>query len=302
MYFIYLVLFLIFCITLFNLFYKHQVVSLFQTKRNVVSLNSLPFAFNPFDKLFCPVHGFKCPDDTCDCSLYCKGNYEKLNIYENEDIVLFHEKLMPGTYCLPKGALTCHLKSSIPVYSMNNWSCIPRNNNVWKGNHFIACKNPHAENNDLNQLWDRKLGEKASTELADYYEMWNGQLRYECRCESKDMRGNSMLALEEVPFTCVSDYCLSNFKNTLQDIGWKNGECNCGPYQHEKLNDKTSPCLNAVMGMQQHTFNGFLKCTDRQSIEKETLFCSSTMKNNYFTFEKQITFGSYPIYFLKNVV
>lgn len=266
-------------------------------QRNVVAFDTVPFAFNPFDKLFCPINGFKCPDETCECSNYCKGNYDKMNVFQDEDIVLFNEKLTPGTYCLPKGALKCHLKSSIPVYSINDWTCVSRNHNIWKSNNFIACKNPYAKDNSLNVLFDRQTNAAASSVAKDYYEMFNGKLRYECQCGSLDVRGNKMISLEQVPFTCVSDYCLANFKNVTQDIGWKNGQCNCGPYSHENPKDLTSPCVDSLIGMKDNVFTGIVKCTDRYSFKKEPIYCD--MHKNIFTFEKEMTFHSIPTHFLK---
>lgn len=293
--FIYVVLFLIFCITVFNLYYKQQLFT--QSHRNVVDLNEIPFAFNPFDKLFCPINGFKCPDDTCDCSQYCKGNYEKIHIYD-EELVLFHEKLKNGTYCLPKGALQCHLKSSMPVYSVNGWTCVPRNNNVWKNNHFIACQSPYAQTNALNILYDNKNQKEVDSPITDYYEMHNGQMRYQCSCQSKDIRGNLMVALDEVPFTCVPDQCLSNFKNNVQNIGWKVDHCDCGPYNHEIPNDLTTPCIDSELGVKNFKFTGVLKCTNRESIVKHPIYCNE----NYFTFTKRINFDMFATQYVRDAI
>lgn len=287
--FIYLVLFFVLCITIFNLFYKKNLF--LQPKRNVVKLDVIPFS--TLDKLFCPINGFKCPDETCDCLDYCKGSYEKINIFDNEDIVLFNEKLAPGTYCLPKGALKCHLKSSIPIYSNNDWICVPRNQNIWNSNNFIACKSPYAKNNNLNVLFDHKTNDIALSVSKDYYEMYNGKLRYECKCNSKDVRGNPMISLEEIPFTCVSDYCLANFKNVQQAIGWKNGECDCGPYSQD---DKTSPCIDSLIGMKDNVFHGVVKCTSKHSFKKELIYSND---KTFWQFDKTITFTSLPVEFLK---
>lgn len=294
--FIYLVLFLIFCITIFNVYYKQQWYA--QSKRNAVSLDAIPFAFSPFDKLFCPINGFKCPDETCDCAHYCKGNYEKLHIYDDEHVVLFHEKLKAGTYCLPKGALKCHLKSSIPVYSVNAWTCIPRNTNVWKNNHFVACKSPYAKDNGRNILYDHKTGKQASTAISNFYEMHNGRMRYQCRCDSKDFRGNKMIALDQVPFTCVADYCLSNIDDNNRNIGWRVDRCDCGPYGHENPRDDTSPCIQTAVGLKDSTFTGFTKCTNTHSVDRQPIHCNK----NYFTFQKEMTFDNYARDFLKKQI
>lgn len=291
-----MVLFLIFCITIFNLYFKHQFYN--HTHRNIVNLDKIPFVINPFDKLFCPINGFKCPDEKCDCSLHCKGNYEKIHIYDHEEVVLFHEKLKTGTYCLPTGAIKCHLKSSMPVYSANNWICVSRNKNIWKDNHFIACKSPFATNNDLNILFDYKTSKKASVTVSDYYEMHNGKLRYGCKCNSKDNRGNKMVALDQVPFTCVPDYCLSNFTNNTQDIGWDGTQCKCDPFSHEIPNDKTSPCINVRVGVHNNEYKSFVKCTNRFTPKREPIYCNEP----YLEFSKTITFGNFPMDFLKKTL
>lgn len=303
--FTYLVLFLVFSITIFNLFFKQDLRKLFNPKYSVDILGTIPNPFNPYDKVFCSIYGFKCPDTNCICSNYCKGEYEKVNVYENEQFILFNEQLTPGTYCLPKGALECYSKSTIPIYSANNWVCVNKNSTVWKNNMMSACQNAFSENNQLNYLIDLKTGDKVGTDIKDFYEMYNGKLRYECFCGSKDKKGNKMITLDEVPFTCVSDYCLSNFKNANLNIGWDpiQKQCNCQQYAHENPNDLTSPCIDVKVGINsQHTFIGAVKCTHKTSFQEEVLHCSPSMANNFFTFTKTIMFDKKPIEYLREII
>ncbi|GFQ81313.1 uncharacterized protein TNCT_455601 [Trichonephila clavata] len=273
-------------------------------KRNITNYDTIPNGFNTFDKLFCAINGFKCPDYNCECSQYCTGNnYEKINIFEGDEVILFNEKLDSGTYCLPKGFSKCNLNTSIPFYSANDWICIPRNNNIFKGNNFIACKSPFAKDNSLNVLVDNKTGKIVTSFVKDFYEIYSGKFRYECQCGSKDVKNNPMINLEEVPFKCVSDYCISNFLNVSMNIGWDpiKKECNCQPFANENSEDLTTPCVQFKTGMSQNnTFNGIVKCTDKNSFTSYPMYCSN--RENFFSFEKTITFEELPQNYLRNVI
>lgn len=250
--------------------------------------------YNPFDKLFCPINGFKCPDEHCDCSYFCKGNYEKVTVLPNEEIILYNEKLVPGTYCLPTGGLKCNLKTSVPVFSSNGWVCLSKN----ISSHF--CKHPLSENNNLNILIDQSTGEEASN-ITDLYEYFNGKLRYQCQCNSTDKKGNAMVALDEVPFTCVPDYCLQNFQNT-KTFGWDPVKkiCDCKHNKNE-MNDPLLPCINIHEGFDNEIeYYGYVKCTHPYSFVEEPIFCAPQEK--FFQYHKNITFNSIPMEYLNKTV
>lgn len=95
-------------------------------------------------KLYCSINGYKCQNDSdCDCKTICSGKYKKFQIYPGENVIMFNEKLSPGTYCLPKGFEHCNVQRSTPIYSINGWICIPRNAAIWNNNNFVACQNSY---------------------------------------------------------------------------------------------------------------------------------------------------------------
>ena len=258
---------------------------------------------NADGKLFCPITGYKCHDETCDCKSLCKGKYSKFKIYPDENVIMFSEKLAPGTYCLPVGFEHCNVQKSIPIYSVNGWICISKNPAIWNADHFVACQNPYAQDNSLNFLLDTKTNTQVTNDIInDYYELYNGKMRYQCSCNSLDKSGNKLVHLDDVPFKCVSDYCLAKLTFRRGISGWNNStkQCDCGHLLHENPNDLTSPCIEQSYKLQQNVFSGTVNCMNNVSLKEYPIYCNNT--SGILTFQKTFIFSDNPLEYLNKTI
>lgn len=303
--FIYLIIFLIFVISIYNVFYKPSIYKLFYGNEKVSNFIEIPDVLDSDGKLFCAINGYKCQNERCDCKSICKGEYKKFIIYPNENVVMFNEKLSPGTYCLPKGFEHCNVQTTIPIYSVSGWMCISKNPAIFNKNNLIACQNPYADNNSKNVLMDTKTNTPVTNEvIEDYYEMHNGQMRYQCRCGSLDKNGNQLIQLNDIPFKCVSDYCLSKLHHRRGIPGWDHDkkQCNCGNLLHEDPADLTSPCVEETFALNGNTFLGAIKCMTLNSFEEYPIYCHSNNLSGQIRFKKIFNLSEDPLDYLRKII
>lgn len=300
--FLYLIVFLIFVISVFNLYYKPSVLYLFRPKTS--KFLNFPIPLQSDEKLFCSITGYKCENEGCDCSTLCKGKYEKFTVHPNDHIVMFSEKLVVGTYCLPQGLTICHLQHSIPVYSMSGWICVSKNPEIFQNNHMIACQNPYSEDNSLNQLIDMKTNQVVTpTDIVqNYYEIFNDGFRYKCHCGSLDKSGKPLIALEAIPFQCASDYCLEKLHYWRNVPGFNSitKECDCGQYKHEDSSDRTSPCVQDAFKMKDFNLLSIVHCTLPHSLKKRALYCNESNSLGIMSFTKKVEFSKKPLLYIEH--
>lgn len=276
------------------------------------SKTQLPGAWmvsDPLTTQLCPLYGFKCPTNTlCECSEYCPNGeaYIPFQVMEDEIVLLLKRQLLPGTYCLPKGVGTCNLETSIPVFSLTGWSCIPRNRSIHYDNKLLACQHEEAADNSLNYLYDYKLLKKLDFKevrksTVDYNETLakNGQSRYRCVCGSKTYDGKKMT--EILKFHCAPDYCVSDIPNPSQFVGWNplKNVCECGAFEHEDPSDETSPCLveRTRIGDNESVLIGRTTCMTNVSFYKSPVFCPKD--EGALSFKSWILLDSDPIKYLE---
>lgn len=217
----------------------------------------------------CPVYGFKClTDEMCDCDKLCgNGDYVPFRVLNNEPIFLMDQQLTPGTYCLPQGIGTCDQKTSYHVFSTAGWTCIPRNKSLF----FHPCYNDEAIDNSQNMLWDY-LKDKPAENIDNPYETLSDGviLRYRCKCGATDKNGLPMI--NSIPLVCSVDYCLRDIPAPLPMMGFKNSQCECGPYLHA-TEDETSPCVVEKTQREQNILTGRVNCMTDTSWSKKPIFC-----------------------------
>lgn len=303
--FMYLVMFLVFLISIYNLFYKPAIYNLFDINKKSSKFTEIPNMISSDAKLFCSITGYKCEDHSCNCKSVCSGQYKKFHIYPDENVIMFNEKLSPGTYCLPKGFEHCNVQRSVPIFSVSGWICIAKNPSIWNNGHFVACQNSYSVDNSLNVLIDRKTNQAVSNEVInDYYELHNGKLRYQCHCGSLDKNQNKLIPLDEIPFRCFSDYCLEklHFRRGIPGFNSLTKQCDCAHLPHENAYDLSSPCVEKAFQLQKNTFSGSINCMKTNSLREHFIFCNKQNVSGVLTFEKIFNFSDNPIDYLSAVI
>lgn len=282
-------------VTLINLYYKPEIKEGFQP------INWIRGLVNPLKKTTCAFQGVRCNSDAeCDCEKLCSNGSEftPFRVMEGDRIFVLNRKLSPGAYCLPKGIGTCNLKTSYHIFSLSGWSCIGINDDIFKKDKKMACKNEEAQDNSLNVLWDELRGKEAGDDVENYYERYKGGYRYRCRCDSNSIDNSPMISV--FPFVCLVDYCLRNFKNPLGFMGWTGKECECGPYPHLDPGDKTSPCKNLTTKIENNELMGHVECMNEDSFEIRSLICPT--ENGLVQFKEKFFEGGDPRKFVDAII
>lgn len=303
--FMYLIVFLVFLISIYNLFYKPGVYHLFGINKKPSKFTEILNITSSDAKLFCSINGYKCETPSCNCQTICSGQYKKFHVYPDENVIMFNEKLSPGTYCLPKGFEHCNMQRTTPIYSVNGWVCISKNNAIWNNDRLVACQNSYSVDNSLNILIDRKTNQPLSNEIIkDYYELHNGKLRFQCTCNSLDKSGNRLIHLDEIPFRCFSDYCLEklHFRRGIPGFNSVTKQCDCAHLQHENVNDLSSPCVEKAFQLQKNIFSGSINCMNINSLREHFIFCNKQNMSGILSFEKILNFSDNPIDYLNTVI
>lgn len=228
-------------VTVFNLFYKQRF------SEKIHAMNAFYTSTHPIARSLCPLQGFRCPsNEPCDCEEICSNgsHFIKFQVMDRDaPIFVMDRQLTPGTYCLPRGVDRCHHDTTVPVFSLAGWNCLPLNASVFQEDFTIACKSAEARHNERNVLWDYKKNSEAAAG-GDDYERFQGGYRYRCRCGSESLDGTRMVS--PLPFVCVVDHCLRDMSHPAPFMGWDGSKCECGVYDHADPDDPTSPCRTVV--------------------------------------------------------
>ena len=252
----------------------------------------------PISKSSCAYQGFKCPsDELCDCEQICSNGkdfvpYRILDEMKGR-IFVMNQKLVTGTYCLPKGAENCDLKTSYHIFSRAGWSCVDVNTDIFARHKMRACKNEEAQDNSLNVIYDHLENRNVldPEKIENYYETLPGQdvLRYRCVCDSLALDGTPMISV--FPYVCSVDFCLRDIPDSsiTKGMGWdfQKEECHCGPYQHLNPQDLTTPCRMYASGIKNHELTGRVDCMKETFFQKYSLICPPgdekiTFKQTFF--------------------
>lgn len=268
---IYYTLFVIFSVTIIKIFWKPVTFSTPPVSRGYTNVSNPEFLYH---KLFCPVTGYKCETDACDCQTLCGETFVKytVSIDSRDQFYLSTIQLEPGTYCIPRKSNECNTFTTYGIYNLQGWSCVLKYPHLYAGEHgnsIVACKSKYAKNNVDNYLWDKLTNSITERMDGDPFELLDdGSFRYECHCHSFDFMNNPMKALKMFPFTCVSDYCVRNiYQAAAAGFNENTQQCECEPGTNKDLNDFTTACVPpAVVVMDRDIVTGFKSCTSKNSI------------------------------------
>jgi hypothetical protein len=260
---------------------------------------------NPVDNALCPVLGYECADEKrCDCERICGPDFERVRIEAAEEVFSSNVRRGPGTYCFPKGFYDFKPRGAL-FRTTGEWRLASKHPHVWdRRGQLIACRSPLAKDDLLNVLMDHSSGRQVrEDETVDPDELLpDGSERYACWCNSKDLRGNSMISLPEFPFVCLPDPC----KREVSDatfLGWDGTKCDCGP-DAENLDpdDLASPCVSRGHVLEDERFRRFVPCTDERGWYRRRDDAGFYCPAGETTFEKVILFLDSPIDVLHRLI
>lgn len=195
----------------------------------------------------------QCSTPFCDCSELCKNSsFSRRYINPGEKVIYNSHILNQGkTYCLKDvSAIRSFLRwKYMPVFSNGKWDFIDIN--VYYSEN--PCKNPtiSEDENVANILWDLKNDKQVTdinvSNLEELIETdGKKEPRYQCKCNGKDIHGNRLIGIKNLPSLCLPDPCKKYLKhsgNFLKGLDVESGECECGEhYKNFIISDKRTVC------------------------------------------------------------
>lgn len=195
------------------------------------------------------------------CANYCHVSSEQEVMYtfvtDASRYVTGRLHLTPGAWCLPTRAASCNPNTSLVVYSLNGWMCLPRTDLFGGegGNRILAC-NGSIRDNATNQTYNLYI--PANLTFNDFYEdkLPDGRYRFECPPDLRDEYQNKYLRSPFDRFHLIHNFCVRDIPFADDKIvpDFTTGKCNCGDNLHEMKNGECSACKEGF-NVDTFTFN-----------------------------------------------
>lgn len=154
-------------------------------------------------------------NDEIDCAEYCDvaADEVRYTFVTNDHVsrlIRSRTRTKPGSYCMPTLAATCNRNTSLVVYTIAGWTCLPMTEAFAGegGNRIVACDGT---------LLDRALGViyrdhiPPNLMFGDVYSdrTSDGQYRFVCPPSAKDTIGNAYLASPLDRLQVMRNWCVA---------------------------------------------------------------------------------------------
>lgn len=178
-----------------------------------------------------------------DCIKLCANSSAKVITVLDDELYAFENKtLKPGAHCHIGPRPECNTKTTHVLMTINSVVCRPKNPRLFggpTGNTIIACNDKNIYD-PRNILWDYEKNEPVNPMTLNSYIMdvdeiaSDGSLRYRCKFEGIDDKGNYFIENPHDRFHPIVNYCANLIYNAHPDIITKfnkdanDYECVCG--------------------------------------------------------------------------
>jgi hypothetical protein len=183
-------------------------------------------------------------DGALNCSEYCnvtsdEVEYAFLTNRDTRRILNGRTRMRVGAYCLPTRLATCNRNTSLVVYSIVGWTCIPTTDAfAGEGGHTIVVCNGQLRDNALRVVYDQYIppnlvfGNVYTDRLSD------GKYRFQCAEKERDELGNLYLQSPLNRLHQLRNWCSADIPYAFNDtIDWNRGVCLCDT-AHGQIADK----------------------------------------------------------------
>lgn len=188
-------------------------------------------------------------DQAVDCSLRCslasdEVEYTFLSDRDTRRIVVGQAPLRVGSYCMPTRMTICNRNTSLVVYSLSGWTCIP-NTDAFAGeggNRIVVC-NGKLRDNALRTVYVDSI--PPNLVFTDVYRdrLADGTYRFECLRNERDANGNLYI---ESPFNRLHqmrNWCASDIPFASRvSVDLQAGRCICEGSKEMVVDKLTGRC------------------------------------------------------------
>lgn len=216
-------------------------------------------------------------NDYVNCAKFCNVSGEEEVQYRyldnTKNILGGREPMRMGAWCLPKTAATCNVNTSIVVYSISGWICLPRTDAFsGEGGNRIAVCNGSLWDNALNKQYDTFI--PANLSFNDVYndKLSDGRYRFVCPANLRDDIQNKYIESNYNRLHLLRNWCLEEIPFGKDDAkpDLETGKCRCvAPYQ---LNEKRGKCTSCGPGFDVHNYTSHLYNRPCFSVRDPTSF------------------------------
>lgn len=173
-------------------------------------------------------------DSTINCGEYCNVSEDAVEyvFLTNRDtgrILNGRTRMRPGAYCLPTRMATCNRNTSLVVYSISGWTCIPTTDAFAGegGNNIVVC-NGSLRDNALRVVHEVTIPPNLTFTNVYTDRLANGTYRFECPQKERDNMGNLYIQSPLNRLHRLRNWCSADIPYaTKSEVDFQNGVCLC---------------------------------------------------------------------------
>lgn len=206
------------------------------------------------------------------CHVSSEDEVQYTFITDNTRYISGRLHLKPGAWCLPTKAASCNTNTSLVVYSINGWMCLPKTDLFGGegGNRILAC-NGSVRDNMTNETYNTYI--PSNLTFNDFYEdkLSDGRYRFECPPDLRDEYQNKFLLSPFNRFHLIHNFCVKDipFADDAVRPNFETGRCNCTGKYHEI---ETGECSICRVGFDENTFTFNLQQLPCYSVRDSVYF------------------------------
>lgn len=188
------------------------------------------------------------------CNVSSEDEVQYTFVTDNSRYISGRLHLKSGAWCLPTTAASCNTNTSLVVYSINGWMCLPKTDLFGGegGNRILACDGS-IRDNMTNETYNTYI--PANLTFNDFYEdkLSDGRYRFECPPDLRDEYQNKFLRSPFNRFHLIHNYCVKDipFADDAIRPNFETGRCNCTGKYYET---ETGECSICRVGFDENTF------------------------------------------------
>lgn len=184
------------------------------------------------------------PESTdVNCSDYCGLPAEDVqyifltaNDVKSGSVVIGRQPMKPGSYCMPTLMATCNRNTSLVVYSINGWLCLPRTDAFAGsgGNRIVVCDGK-LRDNALRVVYEEFIPPTLVLNNVYTDKLSDGTYRFECLHNHMDVIGNKYLTSRLNRLHLLRNWCVENIPFAADvNVDLINGICECVKFEKDK--------------------------------------------------------------------
>lgn len=172
---------------------------------------------------------------TANCSKICDVDpsaveFAFISLWDANRIIAARQRLSPGGYCMPTKMSTCNRNTSLVVYTLAGWSCMPMGDAFAGegGNRIVVC-NGSLRDNALRVVHREFIPPNLAFTNVYSDMLADGTYRFECPRADRDQSGNKYVVSPLNRLHAIRNWCTATIPFAADvTVDLINGKCHCG--------------------------------------------------------------------------